>query len=177
MCPSISNNSTNDVKSSWSVFALSKYPSAIRSRMGKYAVEFSSAAVSLYYISMAMHIRRKWTYRSSTRYGAELKEALSATLMLGPARAPMCMNALSRTRLRTLSTDTRPRIAPEYAQCLFETLGSLTECFKLRDAVVGGRLKLGCRWKMQRIAFRSGILLSNQRFINAENSCRYRVYA
>lgn len=53
------------------------------------------------------------TYKSSTRYGALLKEALRATLMLELPRAPMCHNELSAMSEGALSKDAEARIVSD----------------------------------------------------------------
>ena len=55
---------------------------------------------------------RASTYSSSIKYGAELKEARSATFTVGPASTPKCRHALSRTRPRAPTKELSARIAP-----------------------------------------------------------------
>jgi hypothetical protein len=78
-------------------------------------VEFSSAAVSLQHVSGTLTMMGRFVYKSSTKYGAELNEARRATLMLGPARAPMNLHALSNKRPFVLSDDRRAPIAQSFS--------------------------------------------------------------
>lgn len=52
-------------------------------------------------------------YSSSMRYGAGLNEARRATLILGLAEAPMCLNALRAKRAFALSKEAGARIMPD----------------------------------------------------------------
>jgi hypothetical protein len=69
-------------------------------------------------------------YSSSTRYGAGLKEALRATLMLGLACVPSCCNALSTTKLRALSNEAGTRMALQWLQSVYQLLRSLVDRLK-----------------------------------------------
>lgn len=63
---------------------------------------------------IACERKKDGTDRSSTRYGAELKDARRATLMLGPAKAPIALKALRAKRALRLSGALSARIAPEF---------------------------------------------------------------
>ena len=61
-------------------------------------------------LGVTLHLCILEAYSNSTRYGAGLKEARRATLTLGPACAPLCLNALSTKRAFALSIEAEARI-------------------------------------------------------------------
>lgn len=62
-------------------------------------------------------------YNSSTRYGAGLKEAFKATLILGLAKIPMWLMTLSTSSPRALSSEVDAHIVPKAAISLDRRLG------------------------------------------------------
>jgi hypothetical protein len=71
---------------------------------------FFSSGLSERMLAARWNMEIVWAYSSSTRYGAALNCALRATLILGPARAPIILDALSRNKALGLSSERGTRI-------------------------------------------------------------------
>ena len=90
-------------------------------------------------------------YSSSTRYGAGLKEALRATLMLGLACVPSCCSALSTNKLRALSNEAGTRMILYRLQSVYQLFVKPCRWAGIAQCMKQLRFK-----KLQRVALRDG---------------------